>query len=75
MTKLLDEAIATIRRLPAEEQDLAAEMLFSIAERHKEPYQLDEQEREAVLQGLAESDRGEFAPQEQVDALLKRPWG
>jgi hypothetical protein len=63
MIKLLDQAIATIRRLPEEEQDLAAEMLLIIADRHKEPYQLDEDERKAVLQGLKESDRGEFVSQ------------
>ena len=74
MTKLLDQAIATIRRLPEEEQDLAAEMLLIVADRHKGPYQLDEDERNAVLQGLEESDRGEFVSKEQVEALLKRPW-
>jgi len=74
MTKLLDEAIATIRTLPDEEQDLAAEMLMIIAGRNDAPYQMDDGERKAVLQGLAESDRGEFATQEKVNALLKRPW-
>lgn len=74
MTKLLDEAIATIRALPDEEQDLAAEMLMIVAGRRDAPYQLDEDERKAVQQGLAEADRGEFASQTEVDAVLKRPW-
>ncbi len=75
MTKLLDTAIATIRRLPEEEQDLAAEMLMIIADRANGVYALDEDEREAVARGLAEADRGDFASDDDVEAVLRKPWG
>ncbi len=74
MTKLLEDAVEKVRGLPAEEQDLAAEMLFLIANRHNGPYQLDADEQKAVRQGLAEAGRGEFLPPEKTDELLKRPW-
>ena len=75
MTKLLDTAIATIRRLPEEEQDLAAEMLMIIADRANGVYALDDDEREAVKRGLAEADRGDFASDDDVEAVLQKPWG
>ena len=74
MTQRLDKAIATLRSLPDDEQDLAADMLLIIAHRHGERYTLDEPERIAVREGLAEADRGEFIPDSRVDDLLKRPW-
>jgi predicted transcriptional regulator len=74
MTKLLDDAIATIRRLPAEEQDLAAEMLFIIADRAAPPYQMTPDEQAAVESALAEADRGEFASDEEVRRVLHTPW-
>jgi predicted transcriptional regulator len=75
MTKLLDTAIATIRRLPEEDQDLAAEMLMIIADRANGVYALDDDEKDAVTRGLAEADRGEFASDDDVEAVLRKPWG
>jgi predicted transcriptional regulator len=75
MTKRLEDAVATIRRLPDEEQDLAAELLQMLANRGAAPYRLSEDERTAVHQGLAEADRGEFLPDNRANDLLKRTWG
>jgi hypothetical protein len=74
MTKLLEDALEQVRALPEEEQDLAAEMLFLIAKRHSPPYQMDAEEREVVERALAEADRGEFASDEAVQAVLNRQW-
>jgi hypothetical protein len=74
MTKLLDEAIATIRTLPEEEQDLAAEMLRLIADRAKGTYVMSPDERRVVEAALAETDGGTFASDEEVEALLNKPW-
>ena len=74
MTKLLDEALEKVRTLPDEDQNLAAEMLFLIANRRNEPYAMDAEEEAAVREGLAEAERGEFLSQEETDELLKRPW-
>lgn len=34
----------------------------------------DDATREAIAEGVAQAKRGEFVPQERVDALLKKPW-
>ena len=75
MTKLLDQAIAEIRKLPAPAQDQAAEMLLSIAARQDEPVRLDEDTRAAVHRGDEQAKRGEFAPDEEMAAFFKRHRG
>lgn len=72
MTKLLEQAIEEVRKLPEPEQDEAAELLFALAEKAKGPYRLSEEELAAVENGLAAADRGEFATDEEMDALFKR---
>jgi hypothetical protein len=71
MTKLLDSAIAKVQALPEEVQDEAAEVLFAIASRGREPIPLDPETREAILQGLGEARRGDFASPEEIAKLLR----
>jgi predicted transcriptional regulator len=71
MTKLLDSAIAKVQALPEEVQDEAAEVLFAIASRSERPVALDPETREAILQGLEEARRGDFATAEDVKKLLR----
>lgn len=70
MTKLLDAAIAKVQSLPEELQDEAAEILFAIASRSQEPIRLDEETKAAILEGLEQARRGEFADPEDIERLL-----
>jgi hypothetical protein len=72
MTRLLEQAIEEVRKLPEPEQDEAAELLFALAEKAKGPYRLSEDELVAIERGLAAADRGEFVTDEEVDALFGR---
>jgi hypothetical protein len=74
MTKLLDSAIAKVQALPEEVQDEAAEVLFAIAARGEGPIVLDDATRRAVLEGLEQARRGEFASAEEIERLF-RPRG
>jgi predicted transcriptional regulator len=72
MTKLLDAAIMKIRERSESDQDEAAEVLFMIANRKKEPVELNPETRAAVLEGLTQAERGEFVPDEEMEAFFKR---
>lgn len=60
MTKLLEEAIHRLRQLPEAMQDDAARAVIQQLEEEPEPG-----DREAVTQGLAEYQRGEFITHDQ----------
>lgn len=73
MTKLLDEAVAKVRELPEEEQNLAAESLMVFAELAKQGvYTLSPEERAAIEASKAEVRRGEFATDAEVEAAYAR---
>jgi hypothetical protein len=72
MTKLLEQAIAKARALPSEEQDALALALLSMTEGDAAAYPLDETTRAAILEGLAEADRGDYVPDDVVAAADKR---
>ncbi len=72
MTKLLEQAIAQVRELPEADQDMAAELLFTILAKRDEPVQLDDETRAAVRRGIAQADRGEFVSKEEMDAFFAR---
>ena len=68
MIKVLEQAIAKVRKLPEDRQQLAAELLEELAAGN-EPYILSADERAAVLPALARAERGEFASDDEVAAL------
>jgi predicted transcriptional regulator len=72
MTKLLDQAISRARDLPSDQQDALALIMLSVAEGDAFIPELDEQSRMAIREGLAQARRGEFVPEEEVEALWKR---
>jgi predicted transcriptional regulator len=72
MTKLLEEAIKKVRELPEADQDEAAEMLLSVAAKHTEPVQLDDETRAAVREGKEQARRGEFADQNEMAAFYRQ---
>jgi hypothetical protein len=75
MIKPLEEAIGKILRLSDDKQELAAELLEQLAQSEGAPYALSPDERNAVQEALTSARRGEFAEDEAVDAVLRRPWG
>jgi len=75
MTRQLYDAIAQAQQLPAADQADLAEMVRAfVAARTVEPIPLTPEEAAAIDEGLAQAERGEFATDEEVDALLNRPW-
>jgi predicted transcriptional regulator len=70
MTKLLEKAIEKVRELPAEDQDTVAVAVLSMTE--ETPVALDDETRAAIREGLEQARRGEFVPDEEIDALWKR---
>jgi predicted transcriptional regulator len=73
MTKEQIEAVFDrVRTWPLERQEDAAEMLLMMEEQGVAPYQLSEEERVEIEAALAEADRGEFATDEEVEAVFNR---
>jgi hypothetical protein len=71
MIKALEQAIAKVRALPEEKQQLAADLLEDLAA-VEEPYLLSEAERAIVLPALERARRGEFASDADVAALWRK---
>ena len=72
MTKLLERALEAVRRLPPESQDeIAREMLY-LSGLGQEPEPLDPDHLGAVLEGLAQHDRGQHASDREVVAAFRR---
>jgi predicted transcriptional regulator len=72
MTKLLEEAVDKLSQLPEGRQNELAQILIDVAAADLSPYQLTEEERVAVKEGLAQAERGELASDEEVAALWTR---
>ncbi len=74
MIKALETAIAQIQNLPPERQAYAALVLKQIAADDGSPFEVPAEHRVAVLEGLAQAERGEFASDADVERALNRPW-
>jgi predicted transcriptional regulator len=72
MTKLLDLAIAEVRKLSAVDQDETAEMLLWSIETRSGSLSLDSETIAAIDEGLAQAKRGEFASDAEIEALWRR---
>jgi predicted transcriptional regulator len=72
MTKLLEQAIAKVRELADEEQDALALTILAMADVDDSALPLDDATRAAILEGLEQARRGQFVPDEEIDALWKR---
>ncbi|ACB79859.1 conserved hypothetical protein [Methylorubrum populi BJ001] len=70
MTKLLEQAVETVRRLPAADQDTIAEAMLSLAGLGSAD-DIDPEHLEDVLAGLAEIERGELASPEEIEAAFR----
>ena len=69
MTKLLEQAVETVRGLPPEIQDELARLLLQLAGEDQPLLQLSPEEAASFDESLAQADRGEFATDEQVRAI------
>lgn len=72
MTQLLQQAVEKLSQLPQGRQDELARMLIDVAANDLHPYQLTDNERVAVEEGLAEAAKGQFASDEEVAAMWQR---
>jgi predicted transcriptional regulator len=72
MTKLLEQAIAKARQLSEEEQDALALTIMALDESEASLAPVDDATRTAILEGLEQARRGEFIPDEKIQALWKR---
>ncbi|HZV20909.1 MAG TPA: hypothetical protein VE986_05115 [Hyphomicrobiales bacterium] len=73
MTKRLEEAVAEIRKLPAEQQDWVADLLIELTAKEEAPA-LTPDQIAGVHLALEQISRGEFVSDESVERLLYRPW-
>ena len=72
MTKLLDKALEAVRQLPADAQDEIAQTILQLVGAESEPEPIDPAHLPAVLEGLAQAKRGEFATDAEVEAAFRR---
>jgi hypothetical protein len=69
MTKLLEDAVETVRSLPPEVQDELARILLQLAGTDQPVVRLSAEEEASLKASLAQADRGEFATDEQIRAV------
>ena len=72
MIKVLEEAIEKVKKLPEDRQAYAAEVLEQIVATDSEVFDVPDEHRAAVLEGLGQAERREFASDEEMAALWKK---
>jgi hypothetical protein len=72
MTKLLEQALEAVRRLPSHSQDEIARAMLTLAGNEGEPEPIDAAHLPAVLEGLGQARRRQFASDEEVEAAFRR---
>jgi hypothetical protein len=72
MTKLLEQALEAVRRLPPDTQDEIARAMLQFATSGGEPEEIDAAHLPAVLEGLVQARRRQFASERDVEAAFRR---
>lgn len=72
MTRLLETALEAVSRLSPESQDEIARAMLRLAQSDGEPEEIDAAHLTAVLEGLAQAKRREFASDAEVEAAFRR---
>jgi predicted transcriptional regulator len=73
MTKTdIDAVLDRVKTWPPERQEDAVRVLLEIEAEVTGVYQLSDEERAAIEEGMAQARRGEFATDEEVKALFDR---
>ena len=71
MTTLLDQGIQAVRELPAERQDMAGELLLTLAASASR-YELTMEQLEDLKLAIEQADRGEFASDQEIAETWKK---
>jgi hypothetical protein len=72
MTKLLEKALEVVRRLPPDSQDEIARAILMLSGNEGEPEEVEPAHLPALLAGLAQAERREFASDEEIEAAFRR---
>jgi hypothetical protein len=72
MTDLMQKALAAVRNWADERQNEAAEMLLAMDRLGPDAYRASPEELAAIDEALAETARGEFASDAEVEAAFAR---
>lgn len=72
MTKLLQQALEAVQKLPSGNQDEIARAMLRLAGRTDEPEPVDPAHLAAVLEGLAQARQRRFATDQDVEAAFRR---
>jgi hypothetical protein len=72
MTKLLEKALEAVRRLPPESQDEIALAMLTLSGGEDNPEEVAPAQLSAVLAGLAQAKRREFASDEEIEVAFRR---
>ena len=71
MTKLLDKALEAVRHLPPDRQDEIARQMLYWAGGGGEPEPVESAHLPAVLEGLTQARRREFATDDELEAVFR----
>jgi hypothetical protein len=71
MTKLLEQAIQTVRNLPASQQDVAAKFLLAFANPEAHRYQLNDEQLAEVELAKREVQDGKIATEAEMAEVWK----
>lgn len=72
MTKVLEDAIEKVRKLPEDRQAYVAEVLEHIAATGSDVFIVPDSHRAAVLEGLEQAERGEFVSDDEMATLWRK---
>jgi hypothetical protein len=72
MTKLLEQALEAVRRLPPDAQNEIARAMLSLAGSQAEPEPIDPAHLPDVLESLAQAKRRQFTTNAEVEAAFRR---
>ncbi|MGJ4929024.1 hypothetical protein ACQR1I_05005 [Bradyrhizobium sp. HKCCYLS2038] len=72
MTKLLDQGLEAVRRLPSDAQDEVARAMLALAGEDREPEDISPSHLRDVLESLAEAKRRQFATDADIEAAIRR---
>jgi hypothetical protein len=72
MTKLLEKALEAVRRLPPGTQDEIAQAMLTLAGDEGPLEEIDAAPLPAVLEGLAQAKRRQFATDEEIETAFRR---
>jgi hypothetical protein len=73
MTKeQIDAVLESVRSWPEQDQEELIEFAREIAARRSGVYVMNDEERAAVQEGLDQARRGDFVPDDEMDAFWKK---